>query len=73
MPAPGDLVIAFYGYRAQGDPLALARVILTCAVASTTGTLVPYFIARRWGLPVAVLAMEQGCLAAHPVFRPAWR
>ena len=53
MPAPGDLVIAFYGYRAQGDPLALARVILTCAVASTTGTLVPYFIARRWGLPVA--------------------
>jgi len=28
-------------------------VILTCAAASTTGTLVPYFIARRWGLPVA--------------------
>ena len=53
LPAPGDLVIAFYGYRAQGDPLALARVILTCAVASTTGTLVPYFIARRWGLGVA--------------------
>jgi membrane protein DedA with SNARE-associated domain len=46
-------VIAFYGYRAQGDPLALARVILICAAASTTGTLVPYFIARRWGLPVA--------------------
>lgn len=53
LPAPGDLVIAFYGYRAQGDPLALARVILTCAAASTTGTLVPYFIARRWGLSVA--------------------
>jgi membrane protein DedA with SNARE-associated domain len=28
-------------------------VILTCAAASTTGTLVPYFIARRWGLSVA--------------------
>ena len=28
-------------------------MILTCAAASTTGTLVPYFIARRWGLPVA--------------------
>ena len=51
--APGDLVIAFYGYRAQGDPLALARVILTCAAASTTGTLLPYFIARRWGVGVA--------------------
>lgn len=28
-------------------------MILTCAAASTTGTLVPYFIARRWGRPVA--------------------
>lgn len=53
LPAPGDLVIAFYGYRAHGDPLALARVILTCAAASTTGTLLPYFIARRWGQAVA--------------------
>jgi len=46
-------VIAFYGYRARDDPLALLRVILTCAAASTTGTLVPYFIARRWGLSMA--------------------
>jgi membrane protein DedA with SNARE-associated domain len=53
LPAPGDLVIAFYGYRARDDPLELARVILTCAAASTTGTLLPYFVARRWGLPVA--------------------
>lgn len=53
LPAPGDLVIAFYGYRARDDALELARVILTCAAASTTGTLLPYFIARRWGLPVA--------------------
>jgi membrane protein DedA with SNARE-associated domain len=28
-------------------------VIFTCALASTTGTLLPYFVARRWGLPVA--------------------
>lgn len=28
-------------------------MILTCAAASTTGTLLPYFIARRWGLVVA--------------------
>jgi membrane protein DedA with SNARE-associated domain len=53
LPAPGDLVIAFYGYRARDDPLELARVILTCAAASTTGTLFPYFVARRWGLSVA--------------------
>lgn len=53
LPAPGDLVIAFYGYRARDDPLEIARVIFTCAAASTTGTLLPYFIARRWGLPVA--------------------
>ncbi|HEX9093937.1 MAG TPA: DedA family protein [Coriobacteriia bacterium] len=53
LPAPGDLVIAFYGYRARDDPFELARVILICAAASTTGTLIPYFVARRWGLPVA--------------------
>ena len=41
LPAPGDLVIAFYGYRARDDPLAIVRVILTCAAASTTGTLLP--------------------------------
>jgi membrane protein DedA with SNARE-associated domain len=54
LPAPGDLVIAFYGYRARDDPLALLRVILTCAAASTTGTLVPYLIARRWGMGLAL-------------------
>jgi membrane protein DedA with SNARE-associated domain len=53
LPAPGDLVIAFYGHRAKGDPYELAQVILVCAAASTAGTLVPYAIARRFGLPVA--------------------
>jgi membrane protein DedA with SNARE-associated domain len=52
LPAPGDLVIAFYGHRAHGDPYELAQVILVCAAASTAGTLVPYAIARRFGLPV---------------------
>jgi membrane protein DedA with SNARE-associated domain len=27
-------------------------VILICATASTTGTLLPFLVARRWGLPV---------------------
>lgn len=53
LPAPGDLVIAFYGHRANGDPYELAQVILVCAAASTVGTLLPYAIARRFGLPVA--------------------
>ncbi|MEP6694660.1 MAG: DedA family protein, partial [Chloroflexota bacterium] len=53
LPAPGDLVIAFYGYRARDNWFDLARVVLTCAAASTTGTLLPYFVARRWGRPVA--------------------
>ena len=63
LPAPGDLVIAFYGYRARDDPLALLRVILTCAAASTTGTLVPYLIARRWGMGVAL--QLAGWLGVH--------
>lgn len=53
LPAPTDVVIAFYGYRARGDIPDLAQVVLVCALASTVGTLVPYFLARRFGPPVA--------------------
>lgn len=54
LPAPGDLVIAFYGWRASGDPVAIAKVVLTCAFASATGTLAPYYLARRFGEAVAL-------------------
>lgn len=65
LPAPGDLIIAWYGWRTGGDPYEVAQVILTCALASTTGTLVPYAVARRFGMPVARrvagwLDIEQG-------------
>src|SRR5438094_4659555 len=53
LPAPTDVVIAFYGYRARGDLPELAQVVLVCALASTAGTLVPYFLARRFGPSVA--------------------
>jgi membrane protein DedA with SNARE-associated domain len=53
LPAPTDVVIAFYGYRARGDLPELAQVVLVCALASTAGTLVPYALARRFGSPVA--------------------
>ena len=53
LPAPTDVVIAFYGYRARGDLPELAQVVLICALASTAGTLVPYSLARRFGVPVA--------------------
>jgi membrane protein DedA with SNARE-associated domain len=53
LPAPTDVVIAFYGYRARGDFPELAQVVLVCALASTVGTLVPYFLARRFGPTVA--------------------
>ena len=53
LPAPSDLVIAFYGFRARGDPVELAKIVLVCASASTAGTLVPYGIARRFGPAVA--------------------
>lgn len=49
LPAPGDLVIAFYGWRTNGDPYEIAQVILACALGSTVGTLVPYALARRYG------------------------
>ncbi|TMC74930.1 MAG: DedA family protein [Chloroflexi bacterium] len=53
LPAPTDVVIAFYGYRARGDLTELALVVLVCALASTAGTLVPYLLARRFGPSVA--------------------
>ena len=53
LPAPTDVVIAFYGYRARGDLPELAQVVLVCALESTAGTLVPYFLARRFGPSVA--------------------
>src|SRR5438445_5864314 len=53
LPAPTDVVIAIYGYRARGDVPELAQVVLVCALASTAGTLVPYILARRFGVPVA--------------------
>src|SRR2546426_10915420 len=53
LPAPTDVIIAFYGSRARGDFPELAQVVLVCALASTAGTLVPYFLARRFGPTVA--------------------
>jgi membrane protein DedA with SNARE-associated domain len=53
LPAPSDLVIMFYGDRARGDLASLALVVLTCAAASTFGTLIPYAITRRFGDPAA--------------------
>lgn len=54
LPAPGDLVIAFYGWRAHGDPYEIAQVIVACALGSTAGTLAPYWLARRFGHGVAL-------------------
>jgi membrane protein DedA with SNARE-associated domain len=49
LPAPSDLVIMFYGDRARGDVVSLLLVVLTCAAASTFGTLIPYVITRKYG------------------------
>lgn len=53
LPAPGDLVIAFYGWRARGDPYEIAQVVLACALGSTAGTLLPYALSWRFGHTVA--------------------
>jgi membrane protein DedA with SNARE-associated domain len=49
IPVPGDLVIAYYGWRAAGDPFEIGRTIVTCAAASMVGTQIPYWLARRFG------------------------
>jgi len=52
LPFPGDLVIAYYGHRARGDPYEIAQTILVCALASTAGTQAPYWLSRRFGRTV---------------------
>ena len=52
LPIPGDLIIAYYGWRAARDPYEIVQTILTCAAASTVGTLAPYLLARRFGRPI---------------------
>ena len=54
LPVPGDLIIAYYGWRAAGDPIELAQVIVVCALASTAGTLAPYALANRFGHGIAM-------------------
>lgn len=49
LPFPGDLIIAYYGWRAGGDPYEIAQTILVCALASTAGTQGPYWLSRRFG------------------------
>src|SRR3954464_11356118 len=49
LPFPGDLVIAYYGWRANGDPYEIVQTILVCALASTVGTQAPYWLSRRFG------------------------
>src|SRR3954471_16491153 len=49
LPFPGDLVIAYYGWRAGGDPIEIAKTIVTCALASAAGTQAPYWLSRRFG------------------------
>ena len=49
LPAPSDIVIMFYGNRARHDLGSLALVVLTCAAASTFGTLIPYLVTRKYG------------------------
>ena len=52
LPVPGDLIIAYYGWRAKGDPFEVAQTILVCAAASAAGTQVPYWLSRRFGRTV---------------------
>lgn len=58
LPAPSDIVIMFYGNRARNDLGSLALVVLTCAAASTFGTLIPYLITRKYGDAAATKLAE---------------
>ncbi len=73
LPVPGDLIIAFYGWRASGDPLEMAQVIAVCALASTAGTVLPYVVARRFGRVVATRLAGWLDIDKKSVDRLVWR
>src|SRR5207237_8912610 len=54
LPAPTDVVIAFYGFRARHDLAELALVVFVCALASTGRPVVPYAIPPRFGAGLAL-------------------
>lgn len=58
LPAPNDLVVAYYGDRARDDMSQLAIVVVLCAAASVVGTLPPFALARRFGTVGARRAAE---------------
>jgi membrane protein DedA with SNARE-associated domain len=58
LPAPSDIVIMIYGNRARNDLSSLVLVVLTCAAASTFGTLIPYLITRKYGDAAAAKLAE---------------
>lgn len=58
LPAPNDLVVAYFGDRARDDLTQLAIVVLLCSVASVVGTLAPFTLAHRFGPVGAKRAAE---------------
>lgn len=57
LPAPGDLIIAFYASRHVGDPSGLVTGVVLATGASTIGANVPYFLGGRYG-PAIVDRLE---------------
>lgn len=62
LPVPGETALIVGGGLAASGHLPLVAVILTAAVAATTGDMLGYWIGRRGGRK---LLMREGRFAAH--------
>jgi membrane protein DedA with SNARE-associated domain len=49
LPAPGDLIVAFFASHHRADPLSIVYAVLAATVATTIGANGPYLIARKYG------------------------
>ena len=52
LPAPGDLIVAFFALHHRSDPLAVASAVAVATLATSLGANGPYLIARRYGRAV---------------------
>ncbi|MGC5326324.1 DedA family protein [Brevibacillus sp. SYSU BS000544] len=52
LPFPGDAVLAFYGFLASDYRFTLLAVILVATVGSWLGSIVAFYLGKRFGLPL---------------------
>lgn len=73
IPFPSEVIMPVAGYFASQGRLNLAAVIIAGAVGNLAGSLVAYWLARRWGRPLLLgPGRHVGISASHLELADRW-